>query len=55
MWINLKCYYLQKETFSTEQRKKLSDSAKKLFSDEPDLFEVTTREYSGNYPSSIHI
>ena len=47
--INPEHFLLQKETFNTKWRKKLSDSAKKLFRDKPDLFEAATWGYNANY------
>ena len=40
-------FSLQKQEFNSERKRKLSDSAKRLLREEPDVFEVATKEFKG--------
>ena len=40
--------YLQKDELSQERRKVLSDEARRLYREEPDLFKAATKEFKGN-------
>ena len=49
----MRTFYQQKQEFNEERRQVLSDCAKRLYRDEPDLWKAATEDYESKYLSIL--
>ena len=47
-------FLLQKQEFNEERRQVLSDCAKRLYRDEPDLWKAATEEYDSKFLVKVY-